>query len=256
MQIRILSDLHIDQNPKFELKNKSIFTIIAGDISKDTSITSQWIGNNLEQGLFIEGNHAFTNNGPCIQQVYSTLSQEFPITNNVTFLQNSYKEINNKIFVGATLWTDFKLGNFYTFTKEFSPYRPLDSYIRGNIQEQGLIRKLTVQDTISEFHKSITYIDYTCRKFQDKDIIVITHHCPSMLCSSLRFKNNTLNPALISYLEPFIKKHNNIKYWICGHCHRDPLNTKLEQCTLLMNPRGYTKFNECPNFDENFCIEI
>ena len=52
MKIRILSDLHIDQNPKFELKNKNVFTIIAGDISKDYKLTTKWIQDNIKEGLF------------------------------------------------------------------------------------------------------------------------------------------------------------------------------------------------------------
>lgn len=256
MKIRILSDLHIDQNPKFELKNKNVFTIIAGDISKDYKLTTKWIQENIKEGLFIEGNHAFTDKGPSLQEVYKNLQKNFPLNKDVSFLQNTYKEIDDKIFVGATLWTDFKLGYYYTFNKKDLSYRPLNSYIRGNIIKDDKLKKMTMEDTIKEFHRSIAYIGYICRKFPDKEIIVITHHCPSMLCSAERFRNNILNPALISYLEPFIQEHSNIKAWICGHCHREPLNINLGHCQLLMNPRGYTKYNECPKFNEDFVVEL
>lgn len=256
MQVRILSDLHIDQNREFSLQDKDTFTIIAGDISKDINISINWIRANLKQGLFIEGNHAFINDGPALQTVYDRLQKEFPLDSNVSFLQNSYKEINNKIFIGCTLWTDFKLGGYYSFTKTYGNYRSLDSYIRGNILDNNISRRLTMDDTIREFNKSTAFIDYICKEFPDKEIIVITHHCPSMLCSAPKFRDSILNPALISYLEPFIKEHTNIKTWICGHCHRDPLDTYIGQCRLLMNSRGYTKFNECPKFNENFIVEI
>lgn len=257
MQVRILSDLHIDQNRHLELEDKNTFTIIAGDISKNPNISIDWIRANLRKGLFIEGNHAFTNEGLPLQVIYDRLRLSFPIDNNISFLQNEYKEINNKIFIGCTLWTDFKLGGYYSFTKNYGSYRSLDSYIRGNILDENLQkRKLTMDDTIKEFNKSIAYIDYVCKSNPNKDVIVISHHCPSMVCSAPKFKDSILNPALISYLDPFILSHKNIKAWICGHCHRDPLDTYIGQCRILMNSRGYTNFNECPNFNEDFIVEI
>lgn len=256
LQVRILSDLHIDQNPPFTLENKNIFTIIAGDISKNTDITVNWIKSNLTNGIFIEGNHAFVKDGVPLQEVYSKLQQAFPLNSSISFLQNTYKIIENKVFVGCTLWTDFCLkleGQIKSIE-----HQNLSKYIRGRYIDSrtGNILDLTPLYTIKEFKKSLNMIDWVCKKFEEKDIVVITHHCPSLKCSAPKFLNNALNPALISDLESFIQERKNIKYWICGHCHRDPLDTYIGNCRLLMNTRGYMKYNECPNFNPNFIIEM
>lgn len=254
MKVRILSDLHLDQNKEFNLEDKEIFTIIAGDISKDLDFTINWIKENIHNGILIAGNHDFTNQGPTIQEVYEKLSQEFPLTSPVKFLQNEAISIENKLFVGCTLWTDFQLSNYYSFSRKL--YRPLSTYIKGRYKTSVGTRPFTIKDSIIEFQLSLEFIKFCLSEALDKDVIIITHHCPSMKCSSEKYLNNPANPALISYLEPFIEENPNIKAWICGHCHRDPLDTYIGQCRLLMNPRGYTKFDECPNFNPNFIVEV
>lgn len=258
MQIKFLSDLHIDQDSKdnpFELENRDIFTIIAGDISRSPEKTKDWIKKNLTSGIFIAGNHAFPDDKYSLQEVYSFYKDEFPLSGDISFLQNNYKIIENKVFIGCTLWTDFSLniqGDLnYLHNKKIS------NVITGNYQEEdGRKVKLTPFHTIKEFKKSINYIDYISKKFPDKDIIVISHHCPSIKCSAIKYLSNPLNPMMITDLENFIKEHINIKYWFCGHCHRDPLNVNINQCNLIMNTRGYLKFKECPNFNSNYIIEI
>jgi len=252
MRFRVLSDLHVDQNKYFELEDKETFTIISGDISKDINQLESWMVQNIHQGLFILGNHDFTGSTSMLE-AYEILNKKFPIDNSLSFLQNNYKEIEGKIFVGATLWTDFKLNINNIYRTNSSHYNRLYGFVRGNFNKD---QKLSLEITTQEFRKSLLYIEYICNKFLDKDIIVITHHCPSMKCSAPKYINNTLNPALISNLEDFIEKHKNIKAWICGHCHRDPLLTNIGQCKLIMNTRGYCKFNECPNFQQNFVVEI
>lgn len=252
MQARILSDLHINQNGNFDLTDKEIFTIVAGDISKDFFQLESWLQQNIKNGIFILGNHDFTGNTNMID-AYRELKEKFPVSNNLTFLQNSCKEIDNKIFVGATLWTDFSLEVNNPMTSKSVIKNLLHGYIRGNFSKE---QKLTPEITIKEYMKSINYIDFICKENPDKDIIVITHHCPSIKCSAEKFKNNVMNPALITNLESFILEHKNIKAWCCGHCHRNPIITEIGNCKIIMNTKGYTKYNECPNFDENFIVEI
>ena len=252
MKVRILSDLHINQNGNFELTDKEIFTIVAGDISKDFFQLKSWLQQNIKNGIFILGNHDFTGNTNMVD-AYQELKEKFPASSNLTFLQNSYKEIDNKIFVGATLWTDFSLEVNSPMKSKNAIKNLLHGYIRGNFSKE---QNLTPEITIKEYKKSINYIDFICKENPDKDIIIITHHCPSMKCSAEKFKNNILNPALITNLEDFILEHKNIKAWCCGHCHRDPIITEVGNCKIIMNTKGYTKRDECPNFDENFIVEI
>lgn len=252
-----MSDLHLDvNNDGFELEDKDTFTLIAGDISGDVDLTTKWIRENIHNGIFVEGNHCIYEGMP-LQEVYTTLKERFPLKENVSFLQNTYKIIGDYVFVGCTLWTDFKLNNVGYYSQK-AANREMRDYRYGTIIDEVTKkqRKIRPLDTIEEFKKSIKFINSTCKAFPDKKIVVLTHHCPSMKCSSELYVNNMLNPAFISDLEGFIVSHPNIQYWVCGHCHRSPLVEKIGQCFVLMNTKGYQFYGEGKLFREDFCIDL
>lgn len=257
MKIRVISDLHIDVNKdNFELENKDIFTIIAGDIAGHPEVTTKWVQDNIKEGVFVEGNHCIYEGVP-LQEVYETLKTNFPLKEPVSFLQNTYKIIGDYVFAGATLWTDFKLNslgyyNHRTAAKGMNDYK-YGKFIDPVTKKE---RKITTYDTLDEFRKSIKFIHNTCKNFPDKKIVVVTHHCPSMMCSSELYLNNMLNPAFISNLEGFIMSHSNIVAWVCGHCHRSPIIKDIGNCKLIMNTRGYKYYGEDKLFDPDFEIEI
>lgn len=257
MKIRVISDLHIDVNKdSFQLENKELFTVIAGDISGNTELTTKWVKENLQEGIFVEGNHC-TYDGEPLQQVYEVLKANFPLKEKVSFLQNTYKIVGDYVFAGATLWTDFKLDSIGFYSQKVASKR-MNDYRYGKIVDEVTRkeRKLRIIDTIDEFRKSIKFINSTCKVFPDKKIVVVTHHCPSMMCSSELYVNSMLNPAFISNLEPFIMNHPNIVAWICGHCHRSPIVKDIGNCKLIMNTRGYKYYGEDKHFDPNFVVEI
>lgn len=257
MKIRVISDLHIDANEEpLVLENRDLFTIVAGDISGNIDMTTEWIRNNLIEGIFIEGNHCIYEGMP-LQVAYETLKERFPLRERISFLQNTYKIIEDYVFVGCTLWTDFKL-NYLGYYSQRKALTGIGDYKYGRFidEDNGEVRKITTLDTISEFKKSIKFINSTCKAFPDKKIIVVTHHCPSLMCSSEIHINNMMNPAFISNLEGFIINHPNIVAWICGHCHRPPMIRNIGDCKLIMNTRGYKKFGEDKLFNPNFEIDI
>ena len=111
MKIRILSDLHLDINQKipFLLEDKEIFTVLCGDISGNPEQTIEWINQNIKQGVFVEGNHIGYDSQHSIQYIENLLSYEYPTTATVTYLKNGFKMVNDIVFVGGILWTDFNL---------------------------------------------------------------------------------------------------------------------------------------------------
>ena len=90
-----------------------------------------------------------------------------------------------------------------------------------------------------------------------KESELTENNCPQI---ANNIYNDFLDNSRLSFnftnLEDFIINRKNIKYWICGHCHRDPIQFEIGQCKVLMNTRGYCKFNECPSFKEDFIVEM
>lgn len=257
MKIRILSDLHLDYNRDdvLTLKNKNIFTIIAGDLSGYSHYREEWLKKNIRKGLFVEGNHIFYNNDQLtLQEHYRKLKKEYPLDNDLSFLQNDHKIINDIVFVGCTLWTDCKL-----YGREYINDLPkiMNDYRYGLYEDiNGQSRKFTPKDSINEFNQSIKYIDSICHQYPTKKIVIITHHCPSIKCISKHYRTfSDCNHAYASNLENFILEHNNIEAWICGHSHNQA-DFKIGNCRVIMNCRGYVNRQESICFNPEKTIYI
>ena len=190
MKIRILSDLHLDINQKipFLLEDKEIFTVLCGDISGNPEQTIEWINQNIKQGVFVEGNHIGYDSQHSIQYIENLLSYEYPTTATVTYLKNDFKMVDDIVFVGGILWTDFNLYGkaFQTLHKLYASQLMNDfrynytntKHIKEengkNFQElmtKEWIRQLRPSDTEKMFNSTLKSIDHACQKFPNKKLL-------------------------------------------------------------------------------------
>lgn len=267
MELRIISDLHLDVNSNFrlQLRNKEKFTIICGDVSGYYEKTSKWIRKNIKKGLFVAGNHiVYNESSHSIQHIIATYERNYPLTADISFLNNTFKIIDDIVFVGGTLWTDYRLyGDNQQDTYMWFATRNLNDFRWGKFNPRGfeknedkrLLKVLTPEHCLKMFYETIKAIDTACKMFPDKKIVVITHHAPSGISIPERYKNNETSPCYASNLEKFILKHPNIKLWCHGHIHSES-DYMIGNCRVVCNPRGYIKYNENKLFDENFTIEV
>ena len=261
MKFRIISDLHIDINAHYEDDNllkfdPDAFYLIAGDTSGSYTITSNFIENHINQGVFILGNHegyeadreTHIDTNLTKENIADKLSRDFPLTSKVSFLENQYKEIGEDIIVvGCTLYTDFRLYEDLdydqTYAMNYAHSRMNDFryvYTYGDTHET--YRNVTPLDYVNYFNTSLNFIEETCNKFPDKKIVVVTHHAPSMKSIQGRYVTDVLSAAYASPLEDFIKAHDNIKLWCCGHIHSKAEYKFRNRAQVISCPFGY--FNE------------
>ncbi len=267
MKIRIISDLHIDVNSKypFKLKDKETFTIICGDISGYLDKTSNWLNKNIKRGLLVAGNHIIYNeSGHSIQYLKGQYTKNYPLSSSISFLDDSYKIVDDIVFVGGTLWTDYKLLNkdqqdmYMWFATRY-----LNDFKYGKLNPNGFdenedinrLGNITPDYCYNSFKKTLSTIENICKKFPDKKIVVITHHAPSIRSVPEIYKNSETAPCFASNLEDFILNNQNIKLWCHGHIHMAS-NYMIGTCYVVCNPLGYTQYYEKTNFDENLIIEI
>ena len=258
MKIRILSDLHLDinENYPFRLDDKDIFTIICGDISGSISKTCDWIDKNIHKGLFIAGNHMFYNENLPVEKIEDAYAKHYPLENSISFLNNDMKIIDDIVFVGCTLWTNYKLfGDSSADLYKFFATRSMNDYRYGSFEKDGKILRLTPEYCEEMFNKSVEYIHEIAQKYSQKKIVVITHHAPSVQSIEKEYLNSETPPAFASNLEDFILNHPNIKLWCHGHIHyfRDYY---IDSCRVICNPRGYEHFSEETGFNPNFTVEL
>lgn len=273
MKINILSDLHLDINKEipFSLANRDIFTIVCGDISANTAQTVKWMNENVQHGVFVEGNHVGYASKHSIQYLENFLSKYYPLEAPVSYLLNNYKIVNDVVFVGGILWTDFKLfgeGNqvfsmnsaqigINDFNYNYVNIDNLPEEKERNFRKlQGLniVRKLHPNDCVSMFDATLCAIKSACEQFPDKKIVVVTHHAPSEQSVAPMYKTDKSSPAFASNLERFILEHPNIVLWCHGHIHSRS-DYFIDKCRVICNLRGYEKY-ENTDFESSFIIDI
>ena len=292
MKIRIFSDIHIDVNQgfPFSLKDKETFTLIPGDISGNVKGSAKWVQENIHNGMFVAGNHdpAYNDLGWTIKKQKQYLADKFPVDGNVTFLDESVgvmsKQIpdTNILVIGSTLYTDYAYADAtmkrrvseskswkevaYDMNVEdpivaanlYMASRGLNDFRWGHVEGDFGDKQRTVRplDYLSWFNITFDRIQELVSQNPDKDIIVMTHHCPTSKCISSQYIGNDMNASYVSDLEEFITSHPNIRAWCCGHVHSQTITTVGENGQLIVcNPRGYERNFEADCWNPNTFID-
>lgn len=255
-KFRVISDLHLDINARFNVsfRRDSIFTVVAGDLGGDIEQDCKWLKKNISQGVFVAGNHIVYNaSNKALEDFKEELHAEYPKGSSITFLDESVglveKEVDGIVFLGSTLYTDYKY-------KTYDYHEDDEQTIARNMRYANLglndfcVGKTTRDDSLGMLYptdykkwheRTIAAFEDSLTRNKDKDVVIVTHHCPSPKCISKQYVGNELNASYVSDLEDFIQDHKNIKCWCCGHVHHKD-SFKLGDCLIVMNPLGYCKY--------------
>lgn len=266
-KIRIISDLHLDLNKRYPLKlERDVFTVIAGDTSGDPKHGSNWIQRHIKNGVFVSGNHlVYNKSGLTIQELREIYANNFPESKSMTYLEKMtekgifYKKVDGILFVGSTLYTDFRLNGRYEDNVYWSRRR-MNDYHWGLVKDDrlGTIIKLNPEYLAECFKKTLAAFTEVIERFQkeepDTPVVVVTHYCPSKKCISEAYLDSEMNASYVSDLEDFITSHPNIRLWACGHIHSQD-SFKVGNCLVVMNPRGYVDRCEDAQFDPELYVD-
>jgi hypothetical protein len=175
------------------------------------------------------------------------------------FLENETIELvlgDSRVrFIGATLWTDFRLfGNSDGHSRHAQSAMNDYVYIKSDLPK---VFELRASETIAWHRKSRIFIKAElCKKFDGKTV-VLTHHAPSIRSVHKRFLSDTLNPAFASDCDDLLGLDANL--WIHGHMH-DSSDYMAGITRVVCNPRGYCMgvgtVSENRYFDAGLVIEI
>ena len=279
MKITVVSDLHLEFSTiKLDNIQEADVLILSGDILMSEilhdypiSLTElafnairhskaikfreflQNCSDKFKNVIYVAGNHEFYNG-----KFYDGLKYlqeeclEYP---NIHFLENKSITIDDVIFIGATLWTDCHKEDPLTMYQ--LPYLMNDYVTIKN--DNANYRKLRISDTINRHKNSLAYIENAVKNAPtDKKVVVITHHSPSYLSISEKYKNDhEMNGGYHSELSNFILDNPNILLWTHGHTH-DVLDYKIGETRIICNPRGYESdsYNENTGWNPNLLLEI
>lgn len=263
-KIQFCSDLHLDMlsNAKFIVDNPlsayGNILIIAGDLIELNGLSKPFlieeismICKGFEKVFWLPGNHEYYD---YIHRKSNTLSlYEKPIKNidNLILIDNYSKIFKRRKLIFSTMWSKIEPENersVLSGLNDFRKIRIIDSATNKD-------RKFSVED-FNELHQlgfnfiktEVEAARIEKEKGNIDDIIVITHHVPTLQYFNPKFLDNPLNNAFAVELEQYIET-SGIDYWIHGHNHFNHPPFSIGQTKILCNQLGYVRYGENQGFD-------
>lgn len=259
MRLLILSDLHLElwreHAPKIDLAaSRPDMVILAGDIHVGAKAVG-WAAATFPglPVLYVHGNHE--GYGHNLDSVQDEILAASVATDNVHFLScNEYIQ-NGVRFLGATMWTDFRLfGDDERPACMREAEAVMTDYKRIRLAKKGY-RKLRAADT-AQFH-AIEKSWLTKKLYEpfEGQTVVITHMAPSMRSVAVQFLHDVASASYASRLDDLVEKAD---LWIHGHMHESS-DYVIGKCRVVCNPCGYMNRDRSAEnslFDSNFVIEL
>ncbi|WP_028101538.1 metallophosphoesterase [Pseudoduganella violaceinigra] len=260
MRLLILSDLHREFWRKHQVSFDTAASapdavVLAGDIDTNGVRAVQWAEKSFDgiPVIYVHGNHE--GYGHNLDREIEKIRAASAATSNVTFLDCGEHIVGNVRFLGAALWTDFKLfGDDRRYFAMARAEEAMSDYrcIRLASKSYGRLRS---KDTALFHEQQKSWIAEKLATRHDGPTVVVTHMAPSMRSVPTQYANDLLSSAYASNLDEVVEKAD---IWVHGHMH-ESLDYKIGPCRVVCNPFGYMSRDgsqENERFDPNFIVEV
>ena len=248
MRVHIMADLHLEFAPFQPNKVDADVVVFAGDVHNGVN-GIRWILRTFPERpvIYVLGNHEFHG-----QEIPKLLSEVRALARgtNVHVLENEVVEIGNVTFLGATLWTDFRLNGDVTLAEAAAQTGMTDFQRISVLPSCRLFRP---KDARQIHMQSMGWLAQQVQRARGKNVVVVTHHAPSIRSIPLGFCNHWLNPAFASNLESFVAK-SGVKLWTHGHVHSRS-DYVVGTTRIVVNPRGFPGQAQT-SFDPELVVEV
>lgn len=241
MKIRLISDIHQEfchDTTLYANRGEDVL-VIAGDLAvgiNDVYAALERFSLQAKHVIYVAGNHEYY--GTNIPAFNAMLKEALKNTK-VHFLNSDYVIIDDVVFFGATLWTNFRKDA----VAKFACARGINDFRR--------IKGFNT-DYCSLLHtEQIKYIKDTYSKFSEYKKVIVTHFLPAVECIAPQYRG----PDLLNYYFA-----NDYGDWISelkdttimfGHTH-DKIDVTIGDTRCVCNPYGYY-YNKNYN---NLIIEV
>jgi hypothetical protein len=222
--------------------------IVAGDVHPGRRSLG-WILETFANDtvLFVPGNHEFY--GHALPKLTNDL-KALAAGTKVHVLDNDAVMVKGVRFLGATLWTDFKLKGSPAAAGALAAAKMTD-YRR--IRVSPGYSRLKGLDTARLHSRSCYWLQQQFDQPASEPTVVITHHAPSERSLHPSFLNDELSPAYASHLDEMVAA-SGAELWIHGHTHA-AVDYCIGQTRVLSNQRGYPDA-PAPGFQPDLVVEI
>ncbi|QQF02438.1 metallophosphoesterase [Sinorhizobium meliloti] len=255
MKIWIISDLHLEFGQPFVQSppRDADILVCAGDLLTRGIVPSiEWLATNIPFSMpvvFTAGNHEYY--GASVQDSIRDarlLRDRHP---RIHFLENEAVDIGDVRFVGATLWTDFRLNRGDPELAMVAAETGMNDYRKIKFSKLPY-RKFKPIHAYRKHYESRAFLKSALQEAPARTTVVVTHHAPSGRSIPPEFRGDPLSACYASDLESLIVE-GRPALWVHGHVHQK-VDYRIAESRVVANPRGYP--GEGNSFDPHLVIKI
>ena len=256
MRMQVVSDLHVEFGGSGvpPLVPGAKVVVMAGDLApvkRGSTRLAARAWKDAEHILYVPGNHEYY--GSRIADAQHRLALDCADCG-VTLLDTAAVTIGHVRFIGATLWTDFRLeGEPRELDAHHAVGQGLNDFA-GAIQGASW-KAFTTWEAARRHAADRAFIEAELVQAEKDGLeaVVVTHHAPTPRSIHPRFANSPVNPGFASDLEDVIWRFQPT-LWIHGHVH-NAVDVQIGRTRVLANPRGYDKV-EAMDFVPDLVVEV
>ncbi|KAI3393716.1 hypothetical protein diail_3760, partial [Diaporthe ilicicola] len=244
-QVQIMSDLHLEvgqQYQTFDFPVAGKLLVLAGDIGRlidyegYRTFLERQVGRFAKVGLVL-GNHEFF--GLSYEEGISKakqLTQEPSLETKLVLLNQGIwtDGTTGSIIMGCTLWSFIPDSARAIVESKINDYQKIDGWSVAKNNERHAEEAAWLASEL----QSLSNASKLNQQQQARNIMVVTHHAPSLTGTSApEHVNNPWTPAFATDLLPRLNT-DRVKTWVFGHTHH---TTELfsDGVHLVANQRGY-----------------
>jgi len=254
MKVQVFSDLHVDVSP---IKPISVAAgidavVVAGDTCEGALLAFTHLRRIVPMPipiLMVLGNHEY------YQRFFAdelALARARARSFNVHLLEDDTVILNGVRFVGATLWTDYRIfGDARTRAAMAACAAGMNDHRRIGWQKQPWLR-FRPQEAALVHQRSRTYIDAVLATKFDGPTAVVSHHAVHWDSVLPKYRNDQVTAAFVSDMTASIDAYRP-QLWVHGHVHNS-CDYRVGGCRIVCNPHAYG--NENPAFDSSLVVQV
>jgi Icc-related predicted phosphoesterase len=245
MRILVLSDLHNEflRSSRLVAHQPPVdVVVLAGDIDLDCR-GLEWARRTFDKRIiYVPGNHEFY--GFDFDATRERMKSAADLLG-IDLLDPGVVEIDDTVFVGATLWTDFNLFE--------NPEREMSIAMKG-LNDFRRIKGFSPVRSLTRHEEERAFIESELAKHRGRRCVVVSHHLPSWSSVAERYRGDKLSAAFASNLDAVIEREQPV-LWIHGHTH-DGFDYRLGETRVVCNPCGYPDDRDNPGFDLRMIVDV
>lgn len=203
----------------------------------------------FKEVVFVPGNHEFY--GGSLSHSVEKARPAVEMTRTL-LLDNQTCVIDNVLFIGSTMWTDY--GNNHMVM--FDARTMINDYRQIRTGGDGYQHKITPNDLLARHNESRAWLAEQIEEGHKGDydgVVVLTHHAPCSMSIATRFAGDSLNGCYFSDLTHMMDFGPTL--WVHGHMHSTS-DYEIYDTRVVCNPRGYEPHGEDTEYDPLLVIDM